>query len=226
MLPRSRAMISSLTDVISGMSCSITTSAAPVRSRMSSRIGPGAGDVASVEDDAALVGRQITRDEVEDRGLAGPVGADETEDLALPHAELDTVHGADAAEADGEAAHLEERLEGLALDVGGDVPTFFDDGGEPAGLAVARHRSGPFEEHGTQDVGALEELARGTVEAHLALLHEHSALREREGDVDRLLDQDDGHAVVVDALHHLEQLLHYERGETEGKLVDHQQLGP
>src|SRR5207302_10106971 len=91
------------------------------------------------------------------------------------------------------------------------------------GRADDRLRS--LEEDRTEDVGALEQLRRRSVVANLALLHEVRVLRDREGDVDRLLDQDDRRPARVDALHDLEELLNDERRETERKLVDHQQLG-
>ena len=50
---------------------------------------------------------------------------------------------------------------------------------------------GPLEEHRADDVVALEQLGGGTLEADLALLEEVGPLGDGEGDVDRLLDQDD-----------------------------------
>ena len=54
--------------------------------------------------------------------------------------------------------------------------------------------AGALEEHGAQDVGAVEQVGGGPVEADLALLHEHGPLGERDGDVDRLLDEHDRRA--------------------------------
>ena len=63
----------------------------------------------ALEDEAAA-GRLVdAADEVEDRALAGAVGADDGEDLALLHVEGDAVHGADAAERDRDVPRLEQR---------------------------------------------------------------------------------------------------------------------
>ena len=71
--------------------------------------GGDAGDVLALENEAAA-GRLVdAADEVEDRGLAGAVGADDGEDLALLHVEGDPVDRADAAEVDREVLGLEER---------------------------------------------------------------------------------------------------------------------
>src|SRR3546814_4530536 len=55
---------------------------------------------------------------------------------------------------------------------------------------------------------------------------EHGPLGEVERDVHGLLDDDDGGAAAVDLLHHLEELAHDRRRQTERQLVDHEQLGP
>src|SRR5262245_39987512 len=47
---------------------------------------------------------------IEQRGLAGPVGADEAGDLARCHVERDVVEGDDAAEPDRQGADAEQRL--------------------------------------------------------------------------------------------------------------------
>ena len=54
--------------------------------------------------DLARGGRVDAADEVEHRGLAGAVGADQGEHLAPAHVEADVVHGQHAAEADAEVA--------------------------------------------------------------------------------------------------------------------------
>ena len=46
-------------------------------------VGPHAGDLAAVEEDAAGVERLEAGDQVEQRGLAGAVGPDDADDLAL-----------------------------------------------------------------------------------------------------------------------------------------------
>ena len=63
----------------------------------------------SLEDDFAGVGTEEPRDEVEDGGLPGAVGADETDDLALADVKLEIVDHLQPAERFGDAAKLEER---------------------------------------------------------------------------------------------------------------------
>ena len=69
----------------------------------------GAGHVLAAEEHPAAVGRQIAGHAVEQRGLAGAVGADQAHELARLHREVDRVHRGDPEEALGEAARLEER---------------------------------------------------------------------------------------------------------------------
>ena len=66
------------------------------------------GDVAALEEQLAR-GRVVEpRDQVEDRGLAGAVGADDGEDLALFDAEAHAVDRLEAAELQGDAVDREE----------------------------------------------------------------------------------------------------------------------
>src|SRR5262249_8785303 len=60
-------------------------------------------DRAAVEDDIAGVRYQESREEIEDRRLAGTVGADEPEHLTPADLEVEPGHGLQAAEALGEA---------------------------------------------------------------------------------------------------------------------------
>src|SRR5438045_225842 len=125
--PRSRARISSDTDVINGMSCSMMSMAHPVSDWMRLSSGPRAsvsrwampeagsavrapcGDVGVPEHDASAVVGQQTGDEVEHRRLAGAVGPDEPEDLVGRQREAHVVDGRDATETPGQAVHLEDR---------------------------------------------------------------------------------------------------------------------
>ena len=61
------------------------------------------GDVAAFEHDAAGVGLVEAGDHVQQRGLAGAVGADDGEDAAAWHVERHVLHGGDAAETLGHA---------------------------------------------------------------------------------------------------------------------------
>src|SRR5205814_6182010 len=66
------------------------------------------GDVLAPEDDLAGVGTQQPADQVHQRGLAGPVGADERQHLALLDAEVDLVDGAKLSELLDQLARLQE----------------------------------------------------------------------------------------------------------------------
>ena len=52
------------------------------------------------------------------------------------------------------------------------------------------------EEHGAGEVVAVGELGRRSLEAHLALLEEDGPVGDRQRDVERLLDDDDRHALA------------------------------
>src|SRR5215831_1593744 len=75
-----------------------------------------ARDLAIVEAHAARVGTQMPRDQVEERGLARAVGADDGADRAAGHAEAHAAHGLEAREALAEALDLKHgpRLDGSA----------------------------------------------------------------------------------------------------------------
>ena len=72
-------------------------------------VGAQAGDVVAVEEDAAGVERLEAGDQVEQRGLAGAVRADDAEDLALVHVEGDVGVGGKAAVALGHALDVEQQ---------------------------------------------------------------------------------------------------------------------
>jgi len=74
-------------------------------------VGRDAPEVLALEADAPPEGRQA-RDRPEHRGLAGPVRADQGDDLARPHREGHAVERADAVVAQGEVADLELCLSG------------------------------------------------------------------------------------------------------------------
>jgi hypothetical protein len=67
------------------------------------------GHVAALEDDAAGIGMIEAADHVEHRGLAGAVGPDDREDLALLSFERDTGDSLDAAKRLGRFADFQER---------------------------------------------------------------------------------------------------------------------
>ena len=85
---------------------------------------------------------------------------------------------------------------------------------------------GARDEDGAKDVGALEQLGGRSFESHLALLHEDRPFRQLQGDVHRLLDDDDRRSPAVDLAHHVEELADNRGCKAEGELVDHHQLGP
>ena len=70
-------------------------------------VGGGARDVLAEERDRARGDRQLARDQVEERRLAGAVRADEPGDGARVDREIDAVDGAQIAERFDESGHLE-----------------------------------------------------------------------------------------------------------------------
>ena len=67
-------------------------------------------DLHAVERHAPRLGFVETADQVEDRGLAGPVRPDDAEHFAGVNGEGDITDRLDAAEADGQVARLEQGL--------------------------------------------------------------------------------------------------------------------
>src|SRR4051794_31034760 len=78
-------------------------------------------------------------------------------------------------------------------------------GGKP--IARRPDISAP-EEHGAGEVVACRQLGGRALESDLALLHEQGAVGDRQGHVERLLDDDHGQAGLPEPLDHLEHLLH------------------
>jgi hypothetical protein len=70
-------------------------------------MGGEAVDAASVQQDFAAAGSETPGDQVEHRGLAGAVGADQAGDLALPDLERDGVDGGHPAEMFGYVSGLQ-----------------------------------------------------------------------------------------------------------------------
>src|SRR5262249_52826000 len=69
-----------------------------------------AGDVLAVKQDAPGCRLQLAREQLEQRALAGAVGADEAAQLPLGQAEVHTAHRLDAAELDRQPDRLEDRF--------------------------------------------------------------------------------------------------------------------
>ncbi len=74
------------------------------------RHGVGDGDGLAVEQDPALGGLVSTGEHLDERGLAGPVLAEETVDLAREDLEIDAVERTSPGEDLDDALHLQERL--------------------------------------------------------------------------------------------------------------------
>jgi hypothetical protein len=68
------------------------------------------GDVAAVKINAALTRARTGEDRHHQGRLAGAVGADQGDDLAFEHVEINALEGADAAVIGLDAAHREQRL--------------------------------------------------------------------------------------------------------------------
>ena len=133
------------------------------------------------------------RDDVEQRRLAGAVGADEPEDLAR-RTRNDT---------SSSAVTPPKRFD---TSLTSSVVVRWTVAGDGLG-GRARRRSVPrradvassartLEEHRSQHVGPLEQLGGRAVEPDLALLHEVRRLGDGERDVHRLLDEDDRGALA------------------------------
>jgi hypothetical protein len=60
-----------------------------------------AGNRPLTQDDAAVVDRVVTRDQVQQRGLAAAIGTDQSVHLARPHAKRNLIDGDQAAEPAG-----------------------------------------------------------------------------------------------------------------------------
>ena len=80
--------------------------------------GRGGGHVDAVEDDRAAVGLDDPRDGAQQRRLAGAVGAEQGDDLALVHLEVDVEQHLHAAVADVEVADEEQLRPSLPALVG------------------------------------------------------------------------------------------------------------
>ena len=186
--------------------------------------------VAAQEENPAGCRSHEAADRIEDRGLAGPVGTDETENLALMQLEGCPVNRLHTAEAHHHVAEREQlrprddlrRLLGL---VGGRGAS----GRSPlSAVRCARDRLAlgrTLEKHRPEDVVALEQFGGRTFEADLALLHEDRTLGQRQCHIDRLLDQGDGRPLSVNLADDAGELADDRGCQAEGQLVDHQQLG-
>ena len=146
-------------------------------------VGRKAGDVLSVDENPPLIGRQEPADHVEEGGLAGPVVTEQADDLTRPNFEVDVVDGGDPAEPLDQVHALERRL-----DVS--VPRFGRPraGGlaPPPGHRIAvggqlrrRLAAGGADEHGAEQIRAIEQLRGRPGEAHLALLQERRPLGQQ-----------------------------------------------
>src|SRR5437588_3053508 len=76
------------------------------------------------------------------------------------------------------------------------------------------------QEHGTSDVVPLEEVLGLAFEADLALLEEDGTIAQLHGDVEALLDEHHGDALLMDLAHDLEELSDDDRRQPERELVD------
>ena len=147
---------------------------------------PGASDEMSTpsRSTASRVGLGEAGDQVEQRRLAGAVVADEPDDLAGAHVEVDAVDRDDAAEAPAQAQAPTAPGRRPAAARRGSRP-------RPGADAVGRRRA---RNTAWSTSGRSSSSAVGPAEAHLALLEEHGPLGDRQRDVDRLLDDHDRHA--------------------------------
>src|SRR6266516_2597330 len=75
----------------------------------------GEGDVFALEQDAAAVRRKVAADQIDQRGLAGAVRADEREKFALVDGEIHAIAGVDVAELLAEIDRLEKDHAGFSF---------------------------------------------------------------------------------------------------------------
>ncbi len=95
-------------------------------------------DVLAPEEDLARLGRQQRADDIDERGLAGAVGADKRDELALLDAQVDVVDGARLAEIALEVDGLQESHVSALLSLAArraSVPTM------PVGSTITRTTS-------------------------------------------------------------------------------------
>ena len=80
------------------------------RGRASGRSARAAGDVLAEHLDRAGRGREVARDEIEERRLPGAVRAEDRTALAVRDVEIDVAHGLNTAEAPADPPQAEDRL--------------------------------------------------------------------------------------------------------------------
>src|SRR5205823_3007205 len=78
-------------------------------------VDAGAGDIGLLESDGARVRLEEAADDIDERRLAGAVGADERQHLALANGEVDVVHRVRIAEVLGQLAGGEQAHDAGAL---------------------------------------------------------------------------------------------------------------
>ena len=215
--------------------------------RERSQIGAGEADSSAVE-------WLVATDQVEQRRLAGAVLADQADDLPGSDRDAHVLDRADPSEAAGDADQLEcrdgpparrvaqrastgRRLRparggvravrvGRVAVRGGTGP-----GGRRCGGARpdgGGGRSGEVlgEEHGSQQVGAFQQLLRWAGETDPTAFHEVRGRRDRQRHVDRLLHEHDSGAPAGGLADELGELADHDGRQPEAQLVDEQQPRP
>ena len=156
------------------------------------------GDVEAAEADPAALDRQEPRDAVHQRGLAGAVVADEPDDLAVASSRSTSSTAVMPPKRLVTPRHARTTSASSADDPRPRRPS----SARPASSSrlVASRRAGGTPAMNTERrmSGRSRRSRVGPGEAELALLHEHRPLGEVQGDVDRLLDDDDRGAPAVD----------------------------
>ena len=137
----------------------------PADAQVAKPVRGDADDGLPVEKDLSAGGRHRPGDQVQQRGLAGSVGADEAKELAPGQGQVDVVHRPDPAELDRYALEFQDvgrSLGCVMLFHGGVLIRLFglarlepaDGGPEPAEIhfAIAQHALGPVDhDHHEQD---------------------------------------------------------------------------
>ena len=196
--------------------------ARPSRAR---RCRPPGGHVGAVEHDATGVGIGEARDHVEQRGLAGAVGPDQSEDLAVVQLQRDAVERGDTGEA---SMHVVDPQHDRAPVPWRVVPPRARRTARVAPIAdgsgtVARARR-LEEDRIAAPRGGRRARAVGPRYADATLVEEERAVGGVERGAHRLFDEHDRDAFRMELLEHVQDLVDDQRCEPERQLVDQQHL--
>ena len=157
-------------------------------------VGGHAREVPAVEDDLPAARPQQPADGVQRGRLAGAVGADERDDLALVDGQGDALQGVDVAVVGVEVGDLEQRHGQASVRAGSRRL--------PAASCRRCRRHPPPARRGLAQVGLDDalvalDLGRRALGDALAVVEHRDALGDAHDDAHLVLDEQDGHAALV-----------------------------